>query len=111
MTLRVRAASIAPDLRFGAAAALADPAGTLTIGDVSIRAEGCLPPSSVMPRYLRYSDRDAVILTEGLDGLDEFLHCLGNEIYAIAESGALDDLSTAVTVLDAVDHCFRESGL
>jgi hypothetical protein len=55
MTFRARAASIAPDLRFGVAGALADPAGVVLAGGVTIRAEGCLPLSPLVPRYLRYA--------------------------------------------------------
>jgi hypothetical protein len=46
MTLRIPASSIAPDLRFGAARALADPANVVVAGGVVLRAEGCLPVSS-----------------------------------------------------------------
>jgi hypothetical protein len=111
MTLRVRAASIAPDLRFGAASALADPLVTLVIGNVIIHAEGCLPQSSTTPRYLRYADRDAVVVADGIDDFGELELCLGDQVQVIAESDVLDDLSTAVVVLDAIDYCFRETGL
>jgi hypothetical protein len=111
VTLRMRAASIAPDLRFGAANALADPATALAIGDVLIRAEGRLPHSLAVPRYLRYTDRDAVIVVEGVDKLDELERCLSDQVRAIGQSDTLDDLSAAVIALDAVDYCFRGSGL
>jgi hypothetical protein len=110
-TLRVRAAEIAPDLRFGAARALADPGCLVTIGGVVIRAEGCLPQSPAIPRYLRYADRDAVIMADRVSRLGELESCLGNQIRATAAPGAPDDLSAAVIALDAVDSCFRESGL
>jgi hypothetical protein len=111
MTLRVRATSIAPDLRFGAAGALADPLSGLLIGDVALRAEGCLPHSPAIPCYLRYADRDAVIVADGVEGLSELESCLAEEIRDTAEGGSFDDLSEAVIVLDVVDHCFRESAL
>jgi hypothetical protein len=111
MTLRVRAASIAPDLRFGAAGALADPASAVPVGDAVIRAEGCLPPSPAIPRYLRYADRDAVIVADGADGPGELESCLVEQIRATAESSVVHDLGAAVITLDTVDRCFRESGL
>jgi hypothetical protein len=107
----MRTAAIAPDLRFGLAAVLADPASSVEIGGVAIRVEGCLPESAAMPRYLRYADRDTVIVADEVGELGELESCLSEQIHATAESGALDDLSTAVIALDAVDHCFRESGL
>jgi hypothetical protein len=109
--LRVRAAAIAPDLRFGLAGALADPGSSFEIGGVAIRAEGCLPQAAAIPRYLRYADRDAVIVATGVGELGELESCLSDHIHAAAEHDAMDDLSTAVIALDAVDRCFRESGL
>jgi hypothetical protein len=111
MPLRVRAAAIAPDLRFGAAGALADPACLVVIRGVMMRAEGCLAQSSAIPRYLRYADRDAVIVADDVDKIGELESCLGEQIRMSAESGVFDDLSAAVIALDAVDRCFRESGL
>jgi hypothetical protein len=111
MTLAVRAAAIAPDLRFAAARALADSAPLVLTGGVTVRAEGCLLLLSGVPAYLRYADRDAVILADGLGELRDLEACLAEQIRAVAESGALDDLSAAVIALDAVDRCFRESGL
>jgi hypothetical protein len=111
MTVRVRAASIAPDLRFGAVGALADPAGAVLSGGVVLRAEGRLPQSPGIPPYLRYADRDAVIVAEGVNGLADLEVWLSEQIRAAAECGAFDDLSAAVIALDAVDRCFRESGL
>ncbi|HUZ56454.1 MAG TPA: hypothetical protein VMU94_28510 [Streptosporangiaceae bacterium] len=111
MTLRVPAAAIAPDFRFGAAGALADPASSVEIGGLVIRAEGCLPQSAAIPRYLRYADRDAVIVAEGVGEFEGLESCLSDQIRASAECDALEDLSTAVIALDAVDRCFRESGL
>lgn len=111
MTLKVRAASIAPDIRFSAAGALADPAGSVQIGDVTIRSEGCLPRSPVIPRYLRYADRDAVLVADGVGSTGEFQACLSERVSGLAGTGGWDDLGTAVIALHAADRCFRESGL
>lgn len=111
MTLRVPAASIAPDLRFGAAGALADPLSGLLIGDVALHAQGCLPYSPAIPCYLRYADRDAIVVADGIDEPGELESCLAEEIRDTAEIGSFDDLSSAVIVLDGVDRCFRKSGL
>src|SRR5262245_38796712 len=111
MTLRMPAASIAPDLRFAAAGTLADPGDDVPIGDTVLRAEGRFSRSSAVPLYLRYADRDAVIVADGIDDADELETRLAEHIRAAAEAGALDDLSVAVLALDAVDRCFRESGL
>jgi hypothetical protein len=109
--LRVRAATIAPDLRFGLAGALADPSCSAIVGGVAIRVEGCLPPSAAIPRYLRYADRDAVIVADGADGLGQLESSLSEQIRVRASGAACGDLSTAVIALDAIDRCFRESGL
>lgn len=111
MTLKVRAASIAPDIRFGAAGALADPAAAVVIGDVTIRSEGCLPQSAVVPRYLRYAHREAVLVADGVGSIDEFGARLSERIHCIAESGAWGDLGIAVIAMEVVDSCFREVGL
>jgi hypothetical protein len=111
MTLRVRAACLAPDLRFGAARALADPAITVVAGGVSIRAEGCLPSLPGLPRYLRYADRDAVIVADGIDEIGELEWSLNQQIRAMTEPGSCADLSTAMLALDAVDRCFRDRNL
>jgi hypothetical protein len=111
MTLRICASSIAPDLRFGAARALADPANSVVVGGVVLRAEGCLPVSSAVPVYLRYSDRDAVIVADGIEAASELEPRLNEQVRAMAGSSALDDLSAAVVALDTVDRCFRDSGL
>ena len=65
MTLRIPASSIAPDLRFGAADALADPHTSVLVGDVTLHAQGCLPPWPAFPRYLRYADRETIIDRRG----------------------------------------------
>jgi hypothetical protein len=111
MSMRVVATGLAPDLRFGLAPAIADPGLPLTIGDIVIRAEGSLPPSALVPRHIRYADLNTVLLVDGVIGLDELERRLGEHIEAVGESGALDGLGAAIVVLDAVDRCFRESGL
>jgi hypothetical protein len=111
MTLRARAGRIAPDIRFGAADALADPAGVVVAGDVTIRAESCLPSLPFIPRYLRYADREAVLVTDGVASLGEFESCLIERVHALADSSGSQDLGVAVIVLDAVDRCFRDAGL
>jgi hypothetical protein len=52
-----------------------------------------------------------VIVVDGIEEADELETRLAEHIRAVAEAGAPDDLSLAVLALDAVDHCFRESGL
>ena len=111
MTLRVRAATLPPDLRFGVVPALADPGCLLSIGDMVIRAEGCLPPYPAVPLHLRYADRDALLLIGGISDFGELERRLSDHVQAMGQSGVLDDLGTAIIVLDAVDRCFRESGL
>jgi hypothetical protein len=111
MTVRVRAASIAPDLRFPAVAALTNPVGIVLVSGVALRAEGCLPQSLAIPRYLRYADRDAVIVAEGVDWLSELESCLGGQIRVAGERGAPSELDAAVIALDSVDRCFRDLGL
>jgi hypothetical protein len=111
VTLRVRAAAIAPDLRFGAAGVLADSAPLVLASGVAIRAEGCLLTLPSVPVYLRYADRDAVIVADGLQSLGELESCLGEQIRVVAEPGAFGALGEAVIALAAVDCCFRESGL
>jgi hypothetical protein len=105
------AASIAPDLRFAAVGALADPGGAVPIGDMVLRVEGRFSRSSAVPLYLRYADRDAVIVADGVDGSEELETRLAEHIRAIAKAKTLDDLSVAVIALNAVDRCFRESGV
>jgi hypothetical protein len=111
MTLRVRAASIAPDIRFGVAGALADPAGVALAGAVTVRTEDGLPLSPFIPRYLRYAHREVVLVSDGVGSLGELELRLGERIHALAGSGCWGDLGTAVIALDAVDRCFRVTGL
>lgn len=111
MTVQVRAASIAPDIRFGAAGALADPAAAVVIGDVTIRSQGCLPPSPVIPTYLRYAHREAILMAAGVGSIGEFQACLSGRLRALADSGNWCDMGTAVIALDAMDRCFREADL
>lgn len=111
MSVQVPASVIAPDLRYAVAPALAVPGDTQVIGHVAIKAQGSLPPWRAVPTYLRYSDRNVVLSAEGADTLDELEQCLGDHVQALGRHRDLDDLSAAVVVLDAADHCFRESGL
>ena len=111
MTLRIPMASIPPDLRFGTADILADPATGDLIGDVTLHAQGSLPPWPAFPRYLRYADRETVIIADGIDEPAELEACLAQVIREISGSGSFNDLDAAVVALDAVDRCFRESGL
>lgn len=111
MSLQIPAVSIPPDLRFGAADILADPGTGELIGDVTIHAQGCLPAWDSFPRYLRYADRETIVIAEGVDRLADLEVCLTRVIAEIAESGSFNDLDAAVIALDAVDRCFRESGL
>ncbi len=78
---------------------------------LTVRAEGCLPQSPVIPRYLRYAHREAVLVVDGVSSVAEFELCLGERIRALADSGSLDDLAAAVIAMDAVDRCFRDTEL
>jgi hypothetical protein len=111
MTLQIPATSIPPDLRFGAADILADPGTGDLIGDVTLHAQGCLPPWAAFPKYLRYADRETIVIAEGLDESAELEACLAQVIREISGSGLFNDLDAAVVALDAVDRCFRESDL
>lgn len=111
MTLRIPAASIPPDLRFGAADILADPSAGDRIGDVTLHAQGCLPPWAAFLNYLRYADRETTLVAEGVDEPADLEVCLAQVIREISGSGAFNDLDAAVLALDTVDRCFRESGL
>lgn len=111
MTLRIPAASIPPDLRFGAADMLADPSAGDLVGDVRLNAQGCLPPWPAIPNYLRYADREATLIAEGVDELADLEACLAQVIREVSDCAAFNDLDTAVLALDLVDRCFRESGL
>jgi hypothetical protein len=109
MTLRVSAASIAPDVRFGAVGVLADPGRAVTIGGAVVHAESCLPSSLAVPRYLRYADRDAVLVADGVEDRGALESCLSHQVGAPGGTGA--ELGVAVIALDAADRYFRESGL
>jgi hypothetical protein len=111
MTLRTPVTAIAPDLRHAAAGLLADPAASVTALGATVRAEGCLPLSASIPRYLRYADRDAVLIAEGLCGPGELDAWLAGQIRAADGPDGLGRLGTAVIALDAADRCFREQGL
>jgi hypothetical protein len=111
MTLRTPVTAIAPDLRYAAASLIADPAASVTALGATVRAEGCLPLSASIPRYLRYADRDAVLLAEGLCGCGELDSWLAGQIRAADGPHGLGRLGGAVIALDAADRCFREQGL
>jgi len=111
MTLRIPAASIPPDVRYGAADELADPAAGDVVGEVTIHAQGCLPAWDSFPRYLRYADREMIVIAEGIDRQADLEACLAQVISEIAECGSFNDMDAAVLALDAMDRCFRESGL
>jgi hypothetical protein len=61
--------------------------------------------------YLRYAARDAIIAADGIGSASELAARLGAHIQASTEAAVANDLSGAVLALDAVDRCFRESGL
>lgn len=111
MTLRTPVSAIAPDLRYAAAGLLADPATSVTAFGAVVRAEGCLPLSSAIPRYLRYADRDTVLIAEGLRGRGELEAWLTGQIRSTESPDGLGRLGEAVIALDAADRCFREQGL
>jgi hypothetical protein len=111
MTFRTPAAAVAPDLRYAAAGLLADSFASVTAFGAVVRAEGCLPSSPSIPRYLRYADRDAVLIAEGLCGREELEAWLAGQIRAAASPDGLGQLGAAVIALDAADRCFREHGL
>jgi len=83
----------------------------VVISGLAIRTEGRVPESLTVPSYLRYADRDAIVVTDGVEDAADLEACLTEQVHDFAVSGELDDLSSAVLALDAVDRCFRESGL
>ncbi len=111
MTQRIPLGSISPDLRFALADAIAHPQVAPMLGGQSVLLVSCLRAWPGAPAYMRYADRDADLMVaapgESVDAAGE----LAARIQAVGESGDLDDLGLAVVVLDAVDSCFRVSGL
>jgi hypothetical protein len=111
MTLRIPASSIPPDLRYAAADVLADPAAGDAIGAVTLHSQGCLPAWDAFPPYLRYADREAVMIAEGTGEQAVLEASLARVITEISDCGAFNDVDAAVLALDAVDRCFRQAGL
>ncbi|HVB41197.1 MAG TPA: hypothetical protein VNF47_00655 [Streptosporangiaceae bacterium] len=107
MTQRIPLSSISPDLRFALAGMSAFP----TLGGVNAFVTGCIAGSPAVPAYLRYADRDAEIVAAGPGELAGVERELADRVRLLGESAVLDDLSTAVFALDAVDRCFRQAGL
>jgi len=64
-----------------------------------------------MPAYLRYADQELEVVVLGPGEPVDLAGLLAERIRELGESGVLDDLTAAVVALDAVDHCFRQSGL
>lgn len=111
MTLRIRLASLSPDLRFALAGAIAHPEAFPWPGGVSVAVASCVPEPPAAPAYLRYADRDAQLVVDLVDEDFDIETRLADRIQAVGMSGELDDLALAVVVLNAVDSCFRGSGL
>jgi hypothetical protein len=82
--------------------ALADPAACVVVDGALIRAESCLPRSPAVPPYLRYSERDAVIVAHGPGALRDLERRLATQILVDAEGDVVDDLSAGVIVLEAL---------
>ena len=64
-----------------------------------------------LPRYLRYADRETIVVAEGIERLADLEACLTRVIREISGCGSFNDLDAAVVALDAVDRCFRDAGL
>jgi hypothetical protein len=111
MTLEVTAAALPPDLRYAVAPALAQPGSDQVLGDMTIRAQGCLLAGQPVPAYLRYSDRSALLTADGVRLAEDLDERLAAHLRAVGGRGDLDDPTAAVVVMDAVDSCFREAGL
>lgn len=111
MTQKVPLALISPDLRFALADVIAFPQNGTTVGDLDVLILSCLRGWPMAPAYLRYADRDAELIVLRPDQPVDVGQELANVIHALGESGDLDDLGRAVVVLEAVDSCFRASGL
>lgn len=103
--------SISPDLRFGLAEVIARRERFPALGGADVVVDGCVPASLAVPAYLRYADRDAELIVRGIGCELDIERALADGIRVLGESGDVSDLGCAVVVLDAVDSCFRESGL
>jgi hypothetical protein len=111
MTQRIPLTSIAPDLRFGLAGMIAFPQAFPALGGVRASVAGRILAPAAVPAYLRYADRDAELIVSGFGQVVDVERELADGIHAIGESGDLGGLGMAVVVLDAIDSCFRDSGL
>ena len=47
---------------------------------MTIHAQGCLPAWDAFPHYLRYADREAIIIAEGIDRQADLEACLARVI-------------------------------
>jgi hypothetical protein len=108
---RIPVSSIAPDLRFGLADIFDDPAVSARDSRYTLQVTGQLSESPSAPAYLRYSDRDAELSVLGTGKAIDVEKELARRVELLGDLGPLGDLGTAVIALDAVDWCFRESGL
>jgi hypothetical protein len=108
VTLRIKVTLIAPDLRFALRSAIAKPGTAVRLADLVARADSALPPELPVSTYLRYADQDAMITVEGVSAQNELEQRLGAHLQTMHGP---DELSDAVVALDAVDWCFRHSGL
>lgn len=111
MTWPIRVSAYSPDLRFAMAGAIAYTEAFRGFRGANVDVTSFVPAPPAAPAYLRYADRDAVVVVhledEDLDVETE----LAERIHALGQSGELDDLALAVLVLNVVDACFRQSGL
>src|SRR6185437_4880852 len=87
------------------------PCGGDVIGGRAVYTRGRLPVSREIPASLRYADPDLEVVVFGSGEPVDPERSLAQRIRKLGESDAVDDLTAAVVALDAVDHCFRESGL
>lgn len=111
MTQTIPLSSIAPDLRFALAGMIACAPAFSALGGVRASVTGRISAPAAVPAYLRYADRDAELMVSGVGQVIDVERELADGIHAIGESGDVDGLGMAVVVLDAIDSCFRDSGL
>ena len=82
MTVYVPSSQVPPDLRFAAAPALASP-GRKRIhltADTVLWAKSALPCTYLVPTYLLYADRDALLVASGIDNVAEFIQLLSSTL-------------------------------
>jgi hypothetical protein len=108
---RIPVSSIAPDLRFGLAAAWAQGSAAPLAGGIGVEVTGALCAAPGIPAYLRYSDRDAEVVVFSAGEPVPVEQMLAGRLRLLGESDVLDDLSLAVVVLAAADCGFRQAGL